>query len=68
MDLPRLLWFRANPGCPIQNRGVCLESQEGKSMRRLASDKVLVARAGIEAWLANQMRIEASATEDPLDT
>jgi len=27
-----------------------------------------VARAGIEAWLADQMRIEASATEDPLDS
>lgn len=25
-------------------------------------------RAGTEAWLADQMRIEASATEDPLDT
>ncbi len=27
-----------------------------------------MARAGIEAWLADQMRIEATATEDPLDT
>ncbi len=30
--------------------------------------EVPVARAGIEAWLADQMRIEASATEDPLGT
>ncbi len=30
--------------------------------------EIPVARAGIEAWLADQMRIEASATEDPLGT
>ena len=30
--------------------------------------EVPVARAGIEAWLADQMRIEASATEDLFGT